>query len=118
MTVTGRKESGLVLVNGVPLELAPSLKIRNHSPTGFSWSYNGSGPAQLALALLLKAGVNANKAQERYQDFKTEIIAQLPDDFHIVLYIGRSDSMWVVTSPRQDWSKIPDLYILDFLKTS
>lgn len=27
-------------------------EIRNHSPTGFEWGYNGSGPAQLALAIL------------------------------------------------------------------
>jgi hypothetical protein len=26
--------------------------IVNHSPTGFSWGYAGSGPAQLALAIL------------------------------------------------------------------
>jgi len=24
----------------------------NHSPTGFEWGYGGSGPAQLALAIL------------------------------------------------------------------
>jgi len=27
-------------------------EIRNHSPTGFNWGYSGSGPAQLALAIL------------------------------------------------------------------
>lgn len=27
-------------------------EIRNHSPTGFEWGYGGSGPAQLALAIL------------------------------------------------------------------
>src|SRR5467141_965015 len=29
------------------------LEARNHSPTGFAWGYGGSGPAQLALALLI-----------------------------------------------------------------
>ena len=28
------------------------LDLANHSPTGFSWGYGGSGPAQLALAIL------------------------------------------------------------------
>ena len=28
------------------------LDLFNHSPTGFSWGYGGSGPAQLALARL------------------------------------------------------------------
>lgn len=32
--------------------LDPKLKLVNHSPTGFSWGYGGSGPAQLALAIL------------------------------------------------------------------
>ena len=33
-----------------PLELC--LDLFNHSPTGFEWGYRGSGPAQLALAIL------------------------------------------------------------------
>ena len=43
-------ESAEVTVNGVPLDPRPDL--RNHSPTGFEWGYGGSGPAELALALL------------------------------------------------------------------
>ena len=35
------------------LPLEPSLKLVNHSPDGFEWGYPGSGPAQLALAILL-----------------------------------------------------------------
>ena len=31
------------------------LELRNHSPAGFAWGYAGSGPAQLALAILLDA---------------------------------------------------------------
>lgn len=32
--------------------LADARHIRNHSPSGFEWGYGGSGPAQLALAIL------------------------------------------------------------------
>lgn len=35
------------------LDPAPSQKVRNHSPDGFEFGYAGSGPAQLALAILL-----------------------------------------------------------------
>ena len=42
-----------VLVDGVPLDHKGSCKVYNHSPTGFSWGYGGSGPSQLALAILL-----------------------------------------------------------------
>ena len=49
-------ERKIVLVKGedTPRELTPtaSRKLWNHS-TEFDWSYGGSGPAQLALALLL-----------------------------------------------------------------
>lgn len=39
-----------VLVDG--MELPWRLDIRKHSPTGLEWGYLGSGPAQLALAIL------------------------------------------------------------------
>jgi Family of unknown function (DUF6166) len=38
--------------DGKSYPLPLHLEIRNHSPTGFGWGYRGSGPAQLALALL------------------------------------------------------------------
>ncbi len=72
-----RKDWYQVFMDGEPLPLAPSLKIRNHSPTGFSWGYGGSGPAQLALALLLLESTQ-HEAEWRYQDFKREVIAALP----------------------------------------
>src|SRR5262245_1194599 len=36
-------------------DLPARLDLRSHSPTGFEWGYGGSGPAQLALALLADA---------------------------------------------------------------
>lgn len=45
----------LVTVDGRRLWPSLSWKVRNHSPTGFEWGYNGSGPSQLALALVLDA---------------------------------------------------------------
>ena len=35
--------------------LDPRRDLRNHSPTGYAWGYSGSGPAQLALAILCDA---------------------------------------------------------------
>jgi hypothetical protein len=67
-----------VFVEGDELELAPSLRLWNHSPTGFNWGYGGSGPAQLALALLLAAGVAPEHASDLHQRFKWEVIAPLP----------------------------------------
>src|SRR5262245_55620958 len=38
-----------------PLSARRSQAVFNHSPDGFAWGYGGSGPAQLALAILLDA---------------------------------------------------------------
>ena len=59
-TPAGPMESDHAVVrrpDGTELSLERSRKLRHHSPTGFSWGYHGGGPAQLALALLLDAGV-------------------------------------------------------------
>jgi hypothetical protein len=66
-----------VTIDGKPLEPGPSLELRNHSPDGFSWGYCGSGPAQLALALLLHE-TDQETALGAYQTFKAEIVAKLP----------------------------------------
>ena len=39
----------VVTRNGVPLSLEQSQRVWNHSSDGFSWGYQGSGPAQFAL---------------------------------------------------------------------
>ena len=46
----------IVTVGGRLLDPFPSQAVRNHSPTGFAWGYGGSGPAQLALAILIDWG--------------------------------------------------------------
>jgi hypothetical protein len=67
-----------VLKNGKVLSPKPSQKLYNHSPDGFAWGYGGSGPAQLALALLYDATGDKGLALHNYQIFKWEIIAKFP----------------------------------------
>ncbi len=62
-----------VTVNGRPLN--PRFDLWNHSPTGFEWGYIGSGPAQLALALLADHLADDEEALEFYQRFKFAVIA-------------------------------------------
>jgi hypothetical protein len=59
--------------------LNPSRELRNHSPTGFEWGYGGSGPAQLALAILAEHLGDDHAALKLYQDFKWACIAQIQD---------------------------------------
>ena len=74
-TYEGRREgyAALVMVNGGPLN--PRLDLWNHSPTGFEWGYGGSGPAQLALAILADHLNDDEEAVRLHQDFKREVVA-------------------------------------------
>ena len=49
-----------------------------HSPTGIEWGYGGSGPADLALSVLL-ALVGERAAGALYQRFKDEVVARVPE---------------------------------------
>lgn len=72
--IVGRRDprDGIVVQWGNE-ELFPTGK---HS-SQFEWGYGGSGPAELAWAILSAvAGVEA--AEENYQSFKWEFIANLP----------------------------------------
>lgn len=59
--------------------LNPRFDLKKHSPTGFEWSYGGSGPAQLALAILADLK-GPEYALQHYQAFKFKVIAKLNGD--------------------------------------
>lgn len=71
---TGTRTEDGVIVTFKGRILPTRLDWRNHSPDGFEWGYGGSGPAQLALAML---GALFPKpiALKWYQDFKFEWVA-------------------------------------------
>jgi len=64
-----------------PLNPSWSQKVWNHSPDGFQWGYGGSGPSQLALAILLDVTGDEERSVRLHQDFKWDKIAQLDDSF-------------------------------------
>ena len=74
----GKRSYGqcFVTVNGRALD--PRFDLRFHSPDGFEWGYGGSGPAQLALALLDDYLGDNEKALALYQDFKCSVVSGLP----------------------------------------
>jgi len=77
----GYRRRGRAIVEKQPEreQLTPerSLELANHSPSGFEWGYGGSGPAQLALALLLDYTDDEEVALGEYKAFKTEVVSQL-----------------------------------------
>lgn len=65
--------------DGRPQELPLRLDLEAKSPSGFEWGYDGSGPAQLALAILADAvGDNRALHWQNYQAFKFAVVGRLP----------------------------------------
>lgn len=58
-------------------QLSESLKLADKSPAGFSYGFNGSGPAQTALAIC-RIIYGPLIAMQVFQKFKTKFIAGLP----------------------------------------
>jgi len=54
------------------------IELKNHSPLGLSWGYNGSGPTQAALAVLCDFTKDDEFSLKYYMDFKNDVICQLP----------------------------------------
>lgn len=55
-----------------------------HSPKGFEWGYGGSGPADLALNILLAATADRDFAARHHQSFKWRFVASLPPSGGII----------------------------------
>lgn len=93
----GTAETGQVLVNGNVLD--PCFSIFNHSPTGFSWGYGGSGSAQLALAVMVcEFGPDISEHPLPYQAFKEQFIAML--DMNLDFSFTSDDVLeWLASQP-------------------
>jgi hypothetical protein len=76
--LTGEITSRRVWLDGKELLPGPSQKVWNHSPDGFNWGYGGSGPAQLALAIVLAITRDKSVATMIHQTVKRNIVALLP----------------------------------------
>ena len=96
----GIEEESWVTINDDYLDIQPSLRIENHSPTGFNWGYGGSGPAQLALAILMEF-LPVKLAQLYKQDFKWKVVAPIKEDV-FTLVIPFRQIMYVLSKDRND----------------
>lgn len=65
------------------LSLEKSLEIAKHSPDGFQWGYSGSGPAQLAAAILYEITDDVELSRSYYELFKHDHVSQWEDTFEI-----------------------------------
>jgi hypothetical protein len=54
-----------------------------HSPSGYEWGYAGSGPADLALNILMMF-VDPDEAERLHQEFKQAFIAGMPEEGGVI----------------------------------
>lgn len=108
-TIDGN-QNATVLKNGKPMNL--HLNLWNHSPTGFSWGYYGSGPTQLSLCILYEfakdTGIMNPKefAETHMYKFKEDLISKIPMDAEwcmwddaIVNWLGNGEFLISVGNP-------------------
>ncbi len=80
MSYTGKRTVAGCIVERDGQVLDWRLDLWNHSPSGLEWGYEGSGPAQLALAILADYLDNDDEAVQLHQDFKRTCIAHMDKD--------------------------------------
>lgn len=81
------------------LSPARSQKLYNHSPDGFNWGYYGSGPAQLALALLYDVTGDKELSLRLHQKFKYD-------------HVGNWKVEWAIDSDKiREWIKLNEMNI-------
>lgn len=88
----GMRFKGVAVVTANGETLQPRFDLRNHSPNGFEWGYEGSGPAQLALTLLAHHLGDDERALALHQEFKREVIA-------VLAFAG-----WTLTGEEINWA--------------
>ncbi len=71
----------VVTVDDAPLD--ERFDIRVFDEKGFEWSYEGSAPRQLALAILADHFGDADKAIARVESFMKSVIANLDNDWDL-----------------------------------
>jgi hypothetical protein len=80
--VGGRSLAGAeVTVDGRKLD--PRFDLKRLSPAGFEWTYEGNGPAQLALALLADHLGDDAKALALYDPFMRAVVAELDNSWEL-----------------------------------
>ena len=68
-------------VDGKPLP--PRHDLKKLSPAGFEWTYEGAGPAQLALALLADHWGDDQKALQHHAAFMRGVVAELDNAWRL-----------------------------------
>jgi hypothetical protein len=102
----GPKKVWVIDENGQKVEL---MHIERHSPDGFQWGYGGSGPADLALSIMVHhlnvtCGFTWDRAVQEadcwYQAFKREFLVGIGDQDQLDISSARI-SEWFTAKKRE-----------------
>jgi hypothetical protein len=74
-------DGAVVTVDGKPLP--PRHDLRMLSRAGYEWTYEGAGPAQLALALLADHLGDDERALAEHRRFMREVVARLDNAWRL-----------------------------------
>src|ERR1051326_933354 len=78
----GRSLDGAVVtVDGNPLP--PRYDLKRLSATGFEWTYEGAGPAQLPLALLADHLGGDKRGPTLYEGLRRRVVAELDNSWEL-----------------------------------
>jgi len=70
-----------VIVDDTPLD--PALGVHVFTDNGFEWSYEGDGPRQLALAMLVHHLGDATAAKRHAESFMARIVANFGNEWEM-----------------------------------
>jgi hypothetical protein len=73
-----------------------------HSPSGYAWSYGGSGPADLARSLLWDH-LGREPSAALYQEFKWDFVARFDDTW--TLTAEEIDAWLAKREPELEWNR-------------
>jgi hypothetical protein len=76
----GRAVVGFTVTTDLTETPQPLQHRLRHSPDGFEWGYGGSGPSDLALAILWDH-LGTEPPPRVYQTFKFDVVAKLGDEW-------------------------------------
>ena len=77
-----RTMDGLVVtVDGVPL--SEHYEVRQFTKRGFEWTYEGTSPRQLALAILFDYTADWQRAVALSEPFMKDVVANLDNDWRL-----------------------------------
>ena len=71
----------VVTVDGVPL--SEHYEVRQFTKSGFEWTYEGTSPRQLALAILFDYTADRQRAVALSEPFMKDVVANLDNDWRL-----------------------------------